>query len=464
MSAENVIERLLPWNRIDSGIKELVKNTSGPLCIACSGGPDSMALQALIRHYWKDRTCILLHYNHRVRKASEQEETELLRFAGQEHIKIEVGHRPENIGETEAELREARYAFFQKMMRLHGASLLFLGHHQDDLFETVIMRLVRGSSLEGLIAPRAIHKTQHYTKVRPLLNFPKKDLISLCDALGIAYFTDSTNNSDSYLRNRVRHHILNAFDSVFCGTNWRKGFAETCSILAMHRDFLKQEETRFFDKNNTCDSTGACEFYCECTLQEKRIFLQKWFEKQNIHVRFELLEPILERWHSGEDFSINLDLNHLLMCKNGRLSLKKTEAVVPQSFQLFWRHGSVFMPDGYVLDTKLKPFTPALYEQLASKQWDQSYAFAGDAEKLPFPLCVRHWQLGDAYVPFGKKHAKKVKDLFSARKIAVACKHQLPVICGKTGAIAWIPGLPPADAFKVTRETKMCIFLFYRKA
>lgn len=464
MSAGNVIERLLPWNRIDPGIRELVQNTSGPLCIACSGGPDSMALQALVRHYWKDRTCILLHYNHRVRKASEQEEADLLRFAEQEHITIEVGHRPGNIGKTEAELREARYAFFQKMMRLHGASLLFLGHHQDDLFETVIMRLVRSSSLEGLIAPRAIHKTQHYTKVRPLLNFPKKDLISVCDALRIPYFTDSTNDSDDYLRNRVRHHILGAFDAVFCGTNWRKGFAETCSILAMHRDFLKTQETHFFDKNNACNSAGACEFYCECALPEKRIFLQKWLEEQNVNVRFELMEQILELWHSGESFSINLDSNHILRCKNGRLFLAKTEAVVPQSFQVFWRCGSVFMPNGYILDIKQKPFTPALYEKLASKQWDQTGAFVGDAEQLQLPLCVRHWQPGDAYVPFGKKHAKKVKDLFSAHKIVLACKHQLPIICDKTGGIAWIPGLPPADAFKVTPETKMCIFLFYRKA
>jgi tRNA(Ile)-lysidine synthetase, N-terminal domain/tRNA(Ile)-lysidine synthetase, C-terminal domain len=464
MSFENVIDRLLPWNRVDSAIKKLVEATPGPLCIACSGGPDSMALLLLVRHYWKGRACILLHYNHGIRKASETEESELRRFAEQQNIKIEVGHRPGNVGKTEGELREARYAFFRKMMRLHGASLLFLGHHQDDLFETVLMRLVRGSSLDGLVAPRAIHKMPHYIKVRPLLNFSKKELLAVCDGLGIPYFTDSTNDSDDYLRNRVRHHILGKFDSVFQGINWRKGFAETCSILAMHRDFLKTQQARFLAENKLSASTGACEFYCECALPQKRILLEKWLEKQNLNVRFELMEQIWNKWNSGEDFTVNLDAACHLKCENGRLNLIKTDAAHNPSFQLSWQHGTVFMPNGYTLEIKQEPFSQALYEKLIAKQWDQSCAFVGDAERLQFPLWVRDWRPGDAYCPLGKAHTKKVKELFLAQGITGARKHQLPVICDRNGAIAWIPGLPPADEFKVTGETKMCIFLFYRKA
>lgn len=464
MSAEDIIEHLLPWNRVDSDIKELVQSTPGPLCVACSGGPDSMSLLALVRHYWKGRGCLLLHYNHRIREASEDEEAALLRFSEQHHIPIEVGHCPENVGKTEGELRDARYAFFKKMMRLHGASLLFLGHHQDDLFETVIMRLVRGSSLEGLIAPRAIHKTSHCIKVRPLLNFSKKELIDACEQLGIRYFRDSTNDSDDYLRNRVRHHVLEHFDAVFHGINWRKGFAETCRVLAMHRDFLKTQEERLLAENKLIDLTDACEFYCECELPEKRFLLGKWFEKQNVNVRFELMEQILNRWNLEEDFSVNLDAMHCLKCEHGHLTLIKKEIIDRHFFQLAWHCGIVFMPNGYTLNMKQEPFSQALYKKLATKQWDQSCAFVGDAERLEFPLYVRNWQPGDAYCPLGKTYVKKVKDLFLAQGITGERKHQLPVVCDKNGAIAWIPGLPPADTFKVTEETKMCIFLFYRKA
>ena len=122
------------------------------------------------------------------------------------------------------------------------------------------------------------------------------------------------------------------------------------------------------------------------------------------------------------------------------------------------------MPNGYTLETNKEPFSQALYDKLVAKQWDQSCAFVGDADQLQFPLCVRDWQPGDAYCPLRKVHVKKVKDLFSAQGITGERKHQLPVVCDKNGAIAWIPGLPPADAFKVTKKTKMCIFLFYRKA
>lgn len=463
MSMENVLDLLLPWNRIDSDIKKLVQESAGPLCVACSGGPDSMALLAFVRHYWKDRACILLHYNHRIREASQAEEAELLRFAQRENIKIEVGHRPEDIGTTECELRKARYAFFQKMMRLHGSSLLFLGHHQDDLFETVIMRLVRGSSLEGLIAPRSIHKTKNYIKVRPLLNFSKKELVAVCDGLGIPYFSDSTNDSDAYLRNRVRHHVLNSFDSVFCGINWRKGFAKTCSILAKHRDFLEHQEEHFFAKNNLYISDGACDVCCECALSEKRILLRKWFEKQNINIRFEIMDQILDKWNLNESFSIDLDANHRLNSKNGRLSIVKTEAMLQNPFQLLWRCGTVFMPNHHVLEMERGAFSQALYQKLTTKQWNQVCAFVCDAEHLHFPLCIRNWRPGDAYRPLGKTGVRKLKDMFLAQGIVGERKHQLPVICDKDGAIVWIPGLPPADAVKVTKETKMCIFLFYRK-
>ena len=136
----------------------------------------------------------------------------------------------------------------------------------------------------------------------------------------------------------------------------------------------------------------------------------------------------------------------------------------PPPFQVSWHCGTIFMPNGYRLDVKQESFSQALFEKLITKQWDQGCAFVGDAERIEFPLCVRNWQPGDAYCPLGKTYAKKVKDLFLAQGITGERKHQLPVVCDKNGAIAWIPGLPPADTFKVTKTTKMCIFLFYRKA
>lgn len=464
MNAENIIHRLLPWNRVDSNIKRLVQVTPGPLCVACSGGPDSMALFALVKQYWGNRPCILLHYNHRVREASQEEEAKLLLFAKIQGIKIEVGHRPNHIGTTEVALREARYHFFQQMMRLHGASLLFLGHHQDDLFETVIMRLVRGSSLEGLIAPKSIHKTKYCVKLRPLLNFSKSELITLCERFGIPYFTDSTNASDKYLRNRVRHHVLTTFDSVFNNINWRKGFAETCRILAEHRDFSIKQEELFLAKYDLNSSTCARDVYCECTRYERRIFLKKWFEKQNVRIgRFETMDQILDRWDSNESFFINLDSKHGLKCECGNLSIVKKETLSQCTFRLFWRQGKVFMPNRCVLEMRKESVSQSLYRKLTSKQWDQSQAFVGDAEHIKFPLCIRTWQSGDAYRPLGKSQIRKVKDMFSAQKITAKHKHSLPVVCNPDGSILWIPGLPPADISKVTDKTKMCIFLFYQK-
>ena len=85
-----------------------------------------------------------------------------------------------------------------------------------------------------------------------------------------------------------------------------------------------------------------------------------------------------------------------------------------------------------------------------------------DAEIFTPPYKIRFWQNGDRYHPLGAKNTVKVKDLFINRKIPIPEKHQRPVICSTNGEIAWIPGLPPADAFKLTPQTQRCVFLVYQ--
>ena len=459
------LEALLPYQQIPLKVRQAISSTHGPICVACSGGPDSMALLYMVQHYWPERLCIVLHYNHRVRKVSDAEEIALRDWVTKKMgLRIECGHREDKIGTSECALRQARYAFFEKILRLYNASILFLGHHQDDLFETVLMRLVRGVSLEGLIAPKAVQPTQTYTKLRPLLNFSKETLINICKICELPYFIDATNQTDMCLRNRIRHKLLTQFDDVFLGTNWRKGFAKTCSILAEHRDFLIQNETDVLWHFDFSKMSCARDVFCKLSLFEQRNFLRNWFQTHAIATLcFDQIERVMGMLQLNQQGTINLDARHSLYIKNETLSLVLKEKLPLFSYEIFWLNGQLLFPNGYTLKMEVRDFSESLYGAIVSKKMSHNCVAVLDAASLTYPFRVRGIKPGDHYCPIGKNTDKKVKFLCNDKKIYADKKVWLPVITSKTGDIAWTPGLPPAEKFKVLPTTKKCIFLFYQK-
>ena len=176
---------------------------------------------------------------------------------------------------SEAELRAMRYAFFERMMQLHRANILLLGHHADDRMETILMRLVRGVGLEGLVAPRAVHKVAFYTKVRPLLTLPKNDIRQALAKFKVSVFEDATNNGDDCLRNRIRHRLLPAFDETF-PPRWRGGFRRSCQLLSEQRDYLKQHLEQRFKNWDFTKTAFACSCLRALPIVEGRYFFHVW--------------------------------------------------------------------------------------------------------------------------------------------------------------------------------------------
>lgn len=455
-----VFEEILPLEKINSKVRNIIDTCEFPLCVACSGGPDSMALLMLVRHYWPNKECIVLHYNHRVREASVEEERKIKVFVDHLNLKIDVGHRLNTGMATEESLRKDRYIFFEKMLRLHKSPILLLGHHQDDLFETVLMRLVRGVGLEGLIAPRAIHPMKNYTKVRPLLDFRKDDLINVCNALNVEYFSDHTNKMDICVRNRIRRQILGKFDDIFIH-NWRNGFARSCSILEEHRRYLRKKLSEKTQGIDFSLSSFPKNLFNDWESVEIRYFLQSWLAWHKIEwSSVNLLDKAVENLLCGASISINLNAVFNLKIDRFTIEIIEHKQIKRKRFCVNWRKGTLFFPNNKVLHLEKHPYSEALFSQVVHGKFDHRNVVILDADCVKFPLIVRNWQAGDRYCPMGKMSEKKLKDLFIDNKIQK--KNDIPVICNSMGDIVWVPGLPPASQAKITASTKMCIFLFYQ--
>ncbi len=177
-------------------------------CVAFSGGADSLALLLLLWAHWPKRRArlVALHFNHRLRGRAATEDERFCRgVCAALRVKYISGRwaeaRPDA---SEAEARAARMEFFAGHSRV-----LWLGHQQDDIAETMLMRLARGSGSSGLAAPRPVQPMPgNRTHLRLLLTLKKTEIVGALRAVGAVWREDATNAGDAFFRNRVRRSVL----------------------------------------------------------------------------------------------------------------------------------------------------------------------------------------------------------------------------------------------------------------
>ena len=184
--------------------------------VSLSGGADSVALLVAVWAHWPEQREGLqaVHFNHRLRgRASDGDENFCRELCARMSVPLWVGRRrvTQKVG-SEAEARKLRFAYINRSMRRVGATGLWLGHQQNDIAETMMMRLSRGSGAGGLGAPRPVQSMPHgRMNVRPLLNLQRTEIEVALSTAKIPWREDASNRSDDYFRNRIRNEVLPAW-------------------------------------------------------------------------------------------------------------------------------------------------------------------------------------------------------------------------------------------------------------
>ena len=183
--------------------------------VAVSGGPDSMAL-AYALHQWAERTNKELHIltvDHGLRTEAAAEAGQVGKWItalNSDKIQHKIlkweGDKPDNAIMEQA--RAARYDLMAQYCQAHQIQTLFVGHHQDDQAETFLIRLVKGSGLDGLAAMNDLRVYNDDVKIaRPFLDLPKQDLVKFCEENDVKFITDPSNENEKYLRPRFRQSM-----------------------------------------------------------------------------------------------------------------------------------------------------------------------------------------------------------------------------------------------------------------
>ncbi|HEX2080859.1 MAG TPA: tRNA lysidine(34) synthetase TilS, partial [Longimicrobium sp.] len=187
-----------------------VRGTGAHVLVAVSGGCDSVTLLHLLRFAADDGTLRITaaHFDHAMRPGSARDAAWVRGLCAAWQVPM-VEARAETPPRTEAEAREARYAFLRRAQAQAGATHLATAHHADDQAETVLFRVLRGTGIRGLagIPPR-----DGAGLVRPLLPFWRAEIVRYARAEGLCWREDPSNRGTGYARNRIRLQLLPAIE------------------------------------------------------------------------------------------------------------------------------------------------------------------------------------------------------------------------------------------------------------
>lgn len=174
--------------------------------LACSYGPDSMALFDLLNKGMYNFA--VAHVNYGLRKEAEKETKDLIKYCEQNNVQIFTHFNEEIISKNiEEKCRDIRYTFFRKILEKEHFDAVLVAHNEDDNLETYFLQRKRRNIVEyfGL---KNVAKIQGYEVIRPLLSYPKKELEFYDKENNVPFAIDSSNLEDIFERNKIRHWIV----------------------------------------------------------------------------------------------------------------------------------------------------------------------------------------------------------------------------------------------------------------
>ena len=404
-------------------------NKNETIVIGCSAGPDSMALLHYMKNNYPNKI-ICAHINHNIRKESDEEEKYLENYCKQNNIIFESTKiESYNKSNLENQARIKRYNFYKKILTKYNSKYLFLAHHGDDLIETILMKIERGSNLEGYAGIKQISKNDNYQIIRPLLKYTKDDLIKYDEKNKIKYFIDKTNFDEKYTRNRYRHNVLPFLKKE--NINIHKKYLKYSNTLLEYNEYINYEVNETIKNiynNNTLDIKN---------FKELHIFLQKnilykilndiYNNKSDI-VKEKNVKDIIDLINNQKpNLTINLPKNIIIKKEYNKLIIKENENKNNDQYKIEIKNK--IEKDNYII------------EEIENTNDDSNKICRIDSSKIKLPLYVRNRKNGDKIETLGLNGRKKIKEIFIENKIPEKIRNTYPIVVDSEDKIIWIPNL-----------------------
>jgi len=434
------------------------------LIVGVSAGVDSMVLLHLLNACRETfhLSLIVAHVNHGFRPEESEREAELVqKESARLRLPFEYGtfdvrefQRLGGLSPQDA-ARRIRFHFFYDLQKKHQAQKVALGHHADDQAETVLLRLIRGSGLQGLKGMLPIREGK---VIRPLLEVWKEEIESFAVEKGIPFLRDSSNLKKDYLRNRIRLSLIPFIEGEY-QPHFKETLLRTSTILREENDYIER---------------GAEEAYQKIIHEAKDTLSFKFSEYQSLHqaIQWRVIKKIVERiLDGGRVFEDRGEGEVHKICQKLRLSSPSFFLELARGFWVEKRYDVVLLGKG---GAKLSPpfevdllcpgrtFVEEVGKEVMIEETgrDQLGDYSTppdtalmDYECLRFPLKIRNFRPGDRFCPLGVKGTQKLKDFFIDHKVPNFERPRVPLLISEE-RIAWVVGYRIDDRVKVTEGTR----------
>lgn len=438
--------------KIENYITEFnLANKGTPILVACSGGIDSMALVHILKKL--NYKIGIAHCNFQLRDAESDADELFVEQYAQTHqipffsIKFDTtAYKKNNKQSTQMAARELRYEWFETIRKNNNYHSIATAHHLDDQIETILLNIAKGTGIKGL---NGIKNKSNFI-IRPLLGVSKKEILEYVTAENILYREDSSNASDYYQRNKIRHHITPKLLEI--NTNLYETISDFASNMQDYQilvdEQLNQLKKKYLSYKNEIISikiNGIRNHKAGKTI----LFLllnNYGFNKDQIH-------QIFETKNISKQF---LSESHRIITDRTELILTPIESQQVNHL-LFEKLPPTIIYNSYKIQCSIVPI-----KELHIKN-SQNYAYI-DYDKLEFPLTLRQLKDGDYFYPFGigkpknpnKVGKKKIGKYFRDEKLNLLEKETTPILFSDDKAV-WLLGHRIDDRFKITEQTQQVV-------
>ena len=441
--------------------QQLLKS-DGRYLVALSGGADSVCLLLILKQlgYFVEA----IHCNFHLRgEESDRDELFCQNLCAQKQIPLHLvhfdTHEYAKLHKVSIEMaaRQLRYRHFAQLCQDLQMEGICVAHHQDDVAETVLMNLIRGTGLKGLSGIRSHQEFSFAVQnafqceeniqilhvFRPLLCVSRDEIEAFLKEIGQDYVTDSTNMVADVLRNKIRLQVLPLLDEIAPSAS--KNIVETAENVAFADEYLEQKvgEDLFemLGEEPSMDASKPLSIPIEKVGNEYVLY--------RILTHFGFVSPQIKQIYAHLDAPTGTEFRsdtHVLVLDRGRLLIEQQE-------QHPFREMKIPEEGTYRIGEQVKIKIERFHREDSYEIPREKTKVALDASEISFPLILRRLREADRFHPYGMKGSKLVSDYLTDQKRSLLDKRRQLVITDAQNRILWLIGERPDDRFCITAAT-----------
>ncbi len=412
------------------------------IVFAVSGGVDSSVMLNLFVQAGIEG--IIAHCNFNLRESESDKDEIFVKSLGEKYdipvltTTFNTREYAKNNGiSLQMAARDLRYDWFEEIRVQNGCDFIATAHNKNDLTETFFINLVRGSGIRGLTGI----KEKSGRLIRPLLFAGRDEILEFAVQRGLEWREDSSNASQKYARNKIRHAIVPScreinprFDDIMIENMKRLRAVEDVFTEILEE---KKKQLLIRDKNSM------------------RISIQEIVDGTSSETwLYEILKDF------GFSQAVIRDIGGNLHSRSGKMFYSLSHRLIKDRSDLIIEPLREEQSRKYYIENPLEAIDYPIRLDMSIEEIPNGFRIPPspdtawlDLDKLIFPLIIRKWEKGDYFQPLGMKNMKKLSDFFIDNKLSISQKEQTWILTSEKN-IVWVMGLRIDERFKISPETK----------